>query len=62
MGKLFMKPEQIRKLIRLTDKTWKNDVNTNCYAFALGLDISEWDRIFPDEYGAKRYLEGEDGT
>lgn len=49
MGNLLMTPDQIRMGIRLTDKTWKNDVNTNCYAFALGLDISEWD-IAPNAY------------
>lgn len=49
MSKLSMTPEQIRRSIRLTDKNWKNNVNTNCYAFALGLDISEWD-IAPNAY------------
>lgn len=49
MGNLLMKPDQIRKLIRLTDKTWNNCIDTNCYAFALGLDICEWD-IAPNAY------------
>lgn len=49
MGKLLISPDKIRMGIRLTDKTWRNDINTNCYAFALGLDISEWD-IAPNAY------------
>ena len=46
---LLMTPDQIRNSITLYDKEWVNNVNTNCYAFALGLDIDEWD-ITPNAY------------
>ena len=31
----------IKSLISLKEDYWENDFNTNCYAFALGLDIPE---------------------
>ena len=46
---LLMTPDQIRNSITLYDQEWVNNINTNCYAFALGLDVSEWD-ITPNAY------------
>ena len=33
--------DYIRSLISLKEEYWENDFDTNCYAFALGLDIPE---------------------
>ena len=44
MDKIYinqMSPEEIRKNIKPYKKIWKNNFTTNCYAFALGLDIPE---------------------
>ncbi len=49
IGKLEMSAEEIRKAIVLKNKNWHNIKSTNCYAFALGLDIDEED-IAPDAY------------
>lgn len=38
---LKMDHTQIKDLIRLREEYWENDFSTNCYAFALGLDIPE---------------------
>lgn len=49
MNKLNMNIEEIRNQISLTTDLWKNEKGTNCYAFALGLDIPE-DKISKDAY------------
>ncbi|MGM9877562.1 MAG: hypothetical protein ACI33S_02830 [Bacilli bacterium] len=40
---LNMPIKEIRELISLREEFWENDFETNCYAFALGLDIPEND-------------------
>lgn len=51
MVPLSMKPEQIIKHIDLRNHKWKNISDSNCYAFALGLDLNE-DEIGNDYYYA----------
>lgn len=41
--------EHIKLCVNPFAKEWITDQNTNCYAYALGLDISSWD-IFPFAY------------
>ncbi len=41
MGIIDLNQENIKKLISLKEKNWENIDTTNCYAFALGLDIPE---------------------
>lgn len=41
MSKLLMTPEEIVNFIKLKETDWKNIRTTNCYAFALGLDLPE---------------------
>lgn len=43
MYKLKMSKEDIRKQIQLKPQNWRNTGTTNCYAYALGLDIKEND-------------------
>lgn len=43
MYKLKMSKEDIRKQIQLKPQNWRNIGTTNCYAYALGLDIKEND-------------------
>lgn len=40
---LNMPIEEIRSNISLKEDYWEYDFDTNCYAFALGLDIGEYD-------------------
>ena len=40
-----MTPEEIRNLISLKEDYWEYDFDTNCYAFALGLDVIEDDIV-----------------
>lgn len=40
---------KIKDLISLREDYWENDFDTNCYAFALGLDIPE-NEIMKDAY------------
>ena len=49
MGNLNLTKEEIKKLISLTDEYWEDDGFINCYAFALGLGISE-DEIIKNAY------------
>ena len=41
MEKLNMSMDEIKNNISLIKDTWKNYSTTNCYAFALGLDVPE---------------------
>lgn len=43
MYKLKMSPNEIRSQIQIKPKEWINLETTNCYAYALGLDINEND-------------------
>lgn len=45
MNKLKMSSEDIRNLISLREQYWEYDFETNCYAFALGLDVPENDIV-----------------
>lgn len=38
---LNMTPKEIKDLISLREEYWEYDFETNCYAFALGLDVPE---------------------
>lgn len=63
MGKLLMSYKEIRDSIDLKEDSWNNIRGTNCYAFALGLDIPSGKLMsFGFEYpydvgmiGAKKY-------
>ena len=41
MSTLKIDHTKIKDLISLREEYWENDFDTNCYAFALGLDIPE---------------------
>ena len=41
MNDLKINCDNIKNLISLREEYWENDLSTNCYAFALGLDIPE---------------------
>lgn len=45
MGNLKLSVEEIKQLISLREEYWEYDFQTNCYAFALGLDIPEYEII-----------------
>lgn len=49
MGKLKISINSLKKMISLKDEYWEYCFNTNCYAFALGLDVPE-DYIFKNAY------------
>lgn len=41
MQKLKMSIKEIKQLISLREDYWEYNFDTNCYAFALGLDVPE---------------------
>lgn len=45
MNTLKMSSEEIRNLISLREQYWEYNFETNCYAFALGLDVPENDIV-----------------
>lgn len=45
MGKLNMEIDTLKKMISLREEYWEYCFNTNCYAFALGLDVPENDIV-----------------
>lgn len=49
MGKLNLSINEIKQLISLREEYWEYDFHTNCYAFALGLDVVE-DEIIKNAY------------
>ncbi len=60
---LKMSVEEIRNKIDLNNLNWQHETTTNCYAYALGLDVNE-DDIRQDAYipgtigGSDYYLPG----
>lgn len=46
MSTLKLSTYEIKQLISLKEDYWENNFDTNCYAFALGLDIPETDIIY----------------
>ncbi len=49
--KIPLNPKELRKLIDLDKKDWENKQNTNCYAYALGLDVNIPKAFEPGEIG-----------
>lgn len=46
MSSLKLSSYEIKQLISLKEDYWENNFDTNCYAFALGLDIPENEIIY----------------
>ena len=52
--------KKIKKNIELKTNFWVNKEYTNCYAYALGLDVKE-DELIPDAYGLGVFFSEKEG-
>lgn len=48
--------EKLKRSIDINKKEWNNRFSTNCYAYALGLDIPDDDIYFPGIIGGDKSL------